>query len=261
MVDSTSGRVDLRYNPLSTEEDYFIPVRGETSSKIETLPGGTYTGDIDDVKYLRDKLFSALKIPASYLSNSAEGASEDKTTLAQKDVRFARTIQRLQRSVVSELEKIGIIHLYTLGYRGVDLISFELQLNNPSKIAELQELEQWRTKFDVANGATDGYFSKRWIGEHLFGLSEEEFIRMQREMFFDKKFDASLEVAAQEIAEQGGGLEGLGGEGGEIGGAFGGMGGEDLEGLEDLEGGDEDLEGGATADSATGAPSGLVRRP
>mgnify|MGYP004449530483 CR=1 FL=1 len=243
LVDTTSGRVDLRYNPLSTEEDYFIPVRGDTSSKIETLPGGTYTGDIDDVKYLRDKLFSALKIPASYLSNSDDGAGEDKTTLAQKDVRFARTIQRLQRSIIAELEKIGIIHLYTLGYRGSDLISFNLQLNNPSKIAELQELEQWRTKFDVANGATDGYFSKRWISENLFGLAEEELIRMQREMFFDKKFEAALEVASQDVAEEGGGLEGLGDAGGALGGPFGDEGGlGDLEGEAGLEDAGTDIE-------------------
>jgi hypothetical protein len=115
IVDESTGRVDLRYNPLSVEEDYYIPVRGESKTDIASLPGGTFTGDIDDVKYLRDKLFSALKIPASYLTN-AEGADEDKTTLAQKDVRFARTIQRLQRPVVSELEKMGIVHLYTLGY-------------------------------------------------------------------------------------------------------------------------------------------------
>ena len=139
VVDVDSGRVDLRYNPLSVDEDYFIPVRQGSSSSIETLAGGQYTGDIDDVKYLRDKLFAALKIPASYLSR-AEGAEEDKATLAQKDIRFARTIQRLQRVIISELEKIGIIHLFTLGYRGDDLISFKVSLNNPSKIAELQEL-------------------------------------------------------------------------------------------------------------------------
>ena len=140
VVDASTGRVDLRYNPLSVEEDYFIPIRGGESSKIETLPGGQFTGDIDDVKYLRDKLFAALKIPAPYLS-SGEEVTEDKTSLAQKDVRFARTIQRLQRAVISELEKIGIVHLYTLGFKGDDLVSFRLRLNNPSKIAELQELE------------------------------------------------------------------------------------------------------------------------
>ena len=162
LVDPDNGRVDLRYNPMSVEEDYFIPVRAGQSSRIENLPGGSFTGDIDDVKYLRDKLFSALKIPQSYLTQGEEG-SEDKTTLAQKDIRFARTIQRLQRSVISELEKIGIIHLYTLGFRGDDIISFDLSLNNPSKLAELQELEHWKTKFDVASSATEGYFSPHWI--------------------------------------------------------------------------------------------------
>ena len=78
---------------------------------------------------------------------------EDKSTLAQKDIRFARTVQRLQRSIVSELEKLGIVHLYTLGYRGDDLLSFKLRLNNPSKIAELQELEHWKQKFEAAGAA------------------------------------------------------------------------------------------------------------
>ena len=216
VVDSKTGRVDLRYNPLSVEEDYFMPVRGDSSSKIESLPGGTFTGDIDDVKYLRDKLFSALKVPQSYLSRG-EGADEDKSTLAQKDVRFARTIQRLQRAVLAEIEKIGVIHLYTLGFRGDDLVGFSLSLNNPSKIAELQELEHWRTKFDVASGAAEGYFSKRWIATNLFGLTDDEIVRMQREMFFDRKLDAELN-AVGEAVESGGGMSGdidMGGDDGD----------------------------------------------
>jgi len=226
IVDADTGRVDLRYNPLSVEEDYFMPVRGDSSSKIESLPGGTFTGDIDDVKYLRDKLFSALKVPQSYLSRG-EGADEDKSTLAQKDIRFARTIQRLQRSALSEISKIGIIHLYTLGFRGDDLVGFTLSLNNPSKIAELQELEHWRTKFDVAQGATDAFFSKRWIASHIFGLTDEEIIRMQREMFFDKKLTAALEAVAE------GGGDDMG---------AGDLGGDDLGG-DDLDLGDDDLGG------------------
>jgi len=175
VIDPDTGRVDLRYNPLSVEEDYFMPVRGSSNnSKIDNLSGGQFTGDIDDVKYLRDKLFSALKIPQSYLARG-DGADEDKTTLAQKDIRFARTIQRLQRAVISELEKVGLIHLYTLGYKGDDLISHKLYLNNPSRIAELQELEYWKTKFDVASSATENFFSKQWIAKNLFGISEEEF--------------------------------------------------------------------------------------
>ena len=222
VVDANTGRVDLRYNPLSVEEDYFIPVRGGESSKIETLQGGQFTGDIDDVKYLRDKMFAALKIPVSYLS-SGEEAAEDKTTLAQKDVRFARTIQRLQRAVITELEKIGIVHLYTLGFRGDDLVSFRLKLNNPSKIAEIQELEHWKIKFDIAGGATENFFSRRWIAQNIFSLSEEEFVRNQREMFHDRKYEAELNAAGEVAGEQ---------AAGEFGGSFGDEGGLDLGGDE-----------------------------
>jgi len=252
VVDPATGRVDLRYNPMSVEEDYFIPTRGNVSSKIETLAGGSYTGDIDDVKYLRDKLFSAIKIPAAYLTTSDEGA-EDKTTLAQKDIRFARTIQRLQRAIITELEKIGIIHLYTLGFRQEDLISFKLYLNNPSRIAELQELEHWRTKFEIASNATEGFFSKRWVAQNIFNLSDEEFLRVQREMFHDRKVQALLDAAGEAVA-----AEGAGG-GGDMGGDLGGeedLGGDDLGGDEDL-GGGEDLggdEGGGEDDVLLATP-------
>tara|TARA_R110000782_G_scaffold33058_2_gene80172 strand:- start:479 stop:2494 length:2016 start_codon:yes stop_codon:yes gene_type:complete len=264
IVDADSGRVDLRYNPLSVEEDYFIPVRGGSATEITNIAGGTRTGDIDDVKYLKDKLFAALKVPASYLTN-AEGADEDKTTLAQKDIRFARTVQRLQRAVVSELEKIGIIHLYTLGYDGEDLLNFKLSLNNPSIIAELQELERWDKKFDVAGRATEGFFSRRWVAENVFNLSHEEFIRNQRELYYDRKFDANLAATAEAEQEAvaasmagGGGGEDLGGDlggddldlggddlgGDDLGGDLGGddLGGDDLGGdVGGDEGGEEDV--------------------
>ena len=234
IVDTNSGRVDLRYNPLSIEEDYYIPVRGGVSNtKIETVGGGSYTGDIDDVKYLRDKLFSALKIPQSYLSRG-EGAEEDKATLAQKDIRFARTIQRLQRSLVSELEKIAVVHLYTIGYRGNDLLSFKLSLNNPSKLAELQELEHWKARFDAAEGANEGYFSRRWVAKNILGISEEEFQRMQHESFYDKKHDLALEQVGEAAAAEAGG----GGMGGDLGG-MAGMGAEEIAGVEEPAGDEE----------------------
>ena len=199
VIDAQSGRVDMRYNPMSIEEDYFIPVRPGSATEITNLAGGQNTTAIDDVKYLRDKLFSALKIPQAYLA-MGEGAAEDKTTLAQKDVRFARTIQRLQRVITSELEKIGIIHLYTLGFRGDDLVNFKITLNNPSKISELQEIEHWKQKFDIAASATEGFFSRRWVSENIFGISHEEFIRNQREMYYDRKHDANLQAVAEAAA-------------------------------------------------------------
>ncbi len=217
IVDPESGQVDLRYNPMSVDEDYFIATIGSTSgTRIESLPGGTYTGDIDDVKYLRDNLLAALKIPHAYLV-STEGGVEDKTTLAQKDIEFARTIQRLQRSVIAELEKIGVIHLYILGYRGKDLLSFKLNLTNPSKITEMEELEHWKLKFEVAAAATDGFFSKRWVAKNVLGLSDEVYLRNTREMFFDAKLAAAIEKIAQ------GGAEGdLGDDLGDLGGDEGG---------------------------------------
>ena len=256
VVDDKTGRVDLRYNPLSIEEDYFIPVRGgQSSTDIQNLPGGQFTAQIEDVKYLRDKLFSALKVPQSYLS-MGDGAQEDKTTLAQKDIRFARTIQRLQRVLISELEKIGIVHLWVLGYRGDDLLNFKLSLNNPSKIAEMQELEHWKTKFDIAAAATEGYFSRRWVSENLLGLSQDEYLRMQREMFSDKKFMAGLEAAGQPAEEGGGDLGGdLGGD--DLGGDLD-LGGDDLGG-DDLGG---DLGGGDLGDDTGGEEEGdLLAEP
>jgi hypothetical protein len=199
LVDPDSGTMDLRYNPMSVEEDFYLPVRQGSATEIVTLPGGQNAAAIDDVNYLRDKMFSAIKIPKSYLSQ-LDQMPEEKTTLAQKDIRFARTIQRLQRSVIAELEKIGIIHLYTLGYRGEDIISFDLSLNNPSKLAQIQELEFIKQKFEVAGAAQDTMFSRRWIAENIFGLDNEEFLRNQRERYYDKKVDKSLEASAEEPA-------------------------------------------------------------
>jgi hypothetical protein len=265
IVDKDTGRIDLRYNPLSIEEDYYIPVRAGSVTDIQNLGGGQNTTAIDDIKYLRDKMFSAIKIPQAYLT-MGDGAQEDKTTLATKDIRFARTIQRLQRSILHELEKVGIIHLYTLGYRGEDLLNFKLSLNNPSKIAELQELEHWKTKFDIAASATEGYFSRRWVADNIFGMSHEEFLRNQREMFYDRKHDTALEGVAEAAAESaagggGGGLD-LGGGGGgglDLGGDEGGL---------DLGGGDEgggglDLGGdeGGGAEAGGGEESALLAAP
>ena len=245
LVDPTTGRVDLRYNPLSLEEDYFIPMRGGVGSDISSLQGAKSLNDIEDVKYLRDKLFSAIKVPQSYLTN-LEGADEDKTTLAQKDIRFARTIQRLQRSLVSELEKMAIVHLYTLGFRGQDLLSFNISLNNPSRLAELQQLEYMRTKFETATAVPEGTYSKRWIAHHILGLSDSEFLRNQRETFYDRKYQQALEgLAEMDAIEAEGG--GLGDMGDDLGGGLGDMGddlGDDDLGGDDLgapEGGEEDV--------------------
>lgn len=202
IVDPNTGRVDLRYNPMSIDEDYFLPVRGtQGGTKIDTLPGGQFQGDIDDVQYLRDKLFSAIKVPQAYLSSAKDKAPEDKSTLAQKDIRFARTVQRLQRIITSELEKIGIIHLYTLGYRNEDLLKFKIKLNNPSKISELQEIEHFKAQLEVAAAAKENGFSKRWIYENVFRMNDTDFLRIQRDLYYDKQTEKAIE--AGEVSDTG----------------------------------------------------------
>src|SRR3990167_40002 len=207
IVDSDSGQVNQRYNALSTEDDFFIPVQGgQTGTRIESLPGGSYTGDVDDVKYLRDNMLACLKIPHSYLVS--EDGSEGDKAFSEKHIEFARTIQRLQKMVVSELEKIARIHLYILGYKdNKDLASFKLSLNNPSKIAEIQELEHWKTKFETAGAATEGYFSKRWVSENILNISPEEHLRNIREMYYDAQMSSKLEKMMTNDDMAGGGLD------------------------------------------------------
>lgn len=210
VVDDTTGQVDLRYNPMSVEEDYYLPVRAGSQSKITPLAGQKGIDSIEDIKYLKDKLFAAIKIPKAYLSQTDQGG-EDKSTLAQKDIRFARTIQRLQRAMLSEMEKIGMIHLYTLGFRGDDLISFKLSLNNPSRIALAQELEGFNQKLDVASKALGAnFFSRQYVSKNVFGLSDEDFEKIERQRFYDKRVDASLEASAQDTPSAGD-MSGLGG--------------------------------------------------
>jgi len=247
IVDPQSGRVDLRYNPLSVDEDYFIPIRGDRSSDISTLAGGQFTGDIDDVQYIQNKLFSALKIPKAYLSYEAELGS--KATLAQQDVRFARTIDRIQKIVVSELSKIAIIHLYLSGYNGEDLVDFELKLANSSIIAEQQYLELWRTKLEIASSAQEGVFDREFIWKRIFKLSDEEIDQIREGKKFDKIEDLYLEQVALPGMDMGAPEGEMGGEGelpDTLGGEGGGGGGPPPgEGGEPPPGGAEGPPGGA----------------
>ena len=225
IVDPSSGRVDLRYNPLSVDEDYFIPIRGDRSSDISTLAGGQFTGDIDDVQYIQNKLFAALKIPKAYLSYESELGS--KATLAQQDVRFARTIDRIQKIFISELNKIAIVHLFLLGYKGEDLVNFELKLANSSIVAEQQYLELWARKLEIASTAQEGVFDREFIWKRIFKLSDEEVDRIREGKKFDKIEDLYLEQV--QLPGQGGPAGGLGGDeegAGELPSTLGGPGGE-----------------------------------
>ena len=228
VVDKTTGKVDLRYNPLSVDEDYFLPVRGgDTGTKIDTLAGGQNTSAIEDVEYIQKKLFSALKVPKAYLGYDEEIGA--KATLAQEDIRFSRTIQRIQKTVISELNKIAMIHLYSHGYTSEDLLDFELKLSNPSSIAQQQKLELIRTKFEIAGAVPEGLVDKEWIRKNIMEFDDNEISRIEKGKIRDKIADMKLE--AIQLDNEGGGEEGGGAGGGDDlfgGGGGGGGGGMDL---------------------------------
>tara|TARA_R100000808_G_scaffold25097_1_gene61912 strand:+ start:42042 stop:43997 length:1956 start_codon:yes stop_codon:yes gene_type:complete len=202
VVDKTTGKVDLRYNPLSVDEDYFLPVRGgESGTRIDTLAGGQNTAAIEDVEYIQKKLFAALKIPRAYLGYDEEVGA--KATLAQEDIRFSRSIQRIQKTVISELNKLAMIHLYCHGYEGDDLIDFELALSNPSSIAQQQKLELIRTRFEIAAAAPEGVVDRYWIRKNVMGLTDLEVERIEEGREEDKVRDSELENVSAESPEAG----------------------------------------------------------
>lgn len=244
IVDKNTGQVDLRYNPLSVDEDYFLPVRGgESGTRIETLAGGQNTSAVEDVQYIQKKLFAALKIPRAYLGYDEDVGS--KATLAQEDIRFSRTIQRIQKTVLSELNKLAMIHLYSHGYEGEDLLDFELKLSNPSSVAQQQKLELIARKFEIAGQAPEGMLSRQWVRKNVIGLRDEDISNIRSQLFDDKMDDLKLEqtqLSEDELSKVPGAAAGGGGAPEPAGGGddlFGG--GEEDVGGEEEAGGEEDL--------------------
>lgn len=227
--DRVTGRVDLRYNPMSVEEDYFIPVRGgDSGTKIDTLAGGQNTAAVEDVAYIQKKLFAALKIPRAYLGYDELLSS--KATLAQEDIRFSRTINVIQKTMIAELNKLAIIHLYAHGFDNEDLQNFTLRLSNPSTVAQQQKLELWRAKFEIAGTAPEGTASKKFIRKEIWGLNDEQIDQLDDERLKEKKIDALIEAAGTGGEDAGGGGVGGGADdlfGGDLGGGEEDAGGED----------------------------------
>jgi hypothetical protein len=185
-VDPQTGDYNLRFNLQNMTEDYVLPVRGgDSGTSIETLSGIEWTG-IDDIEYLRNKLMAALKIPKAFLGYEEELSG--KATLASEDVRFARTIQRIQRVIISELEKIAIVHLYSQGYRDETLVNFKLELTNPSTIFEKEKIEVWGNKTELAKNMMENkLFSKQWIYKNVFNLSKDDSDELLDQIVEDSK--------------------------------------------------------------------------
>lgn len=185
-IDPNTGDYNLRFNLQNMVEDFYLPVRGSDSgTSIETLSGMEFTG-IDDIEYLRNKLMAALKIPKAFLGYEEELSG--KATLASEDVRFAKTIQRIQKVLVSELEKIAIVHLYSQGYKDESLVQFKVELTNPSTIFEKEKIELWTNKVEVAKNMMESkLFSKKWIYKNVFNLSDEDHDELLDEIVEDSK--------------------------------------------------------------------------
>jgi hypothetical protein len=244
-TDQKSGQMDIRYNTLAVDQDYFVPVRDESASiPIETLQGASNLDQIADIEYIQRKLLTALRVPKTFLG--FEEPTGDGKNLALQDIRFARTINKIQQAMVQELNKIAIIHLYILGFED-NLSDFKLSLNNPSTQGEMLKVEQWKEKVMLYKdlvGAVDGGISPTshtWAKKNIFNWSEDEIktdLEQQRlERAASKELEATPEVIKKtgffdkidklygEIdttpAEPAGGGE----EGGDMGGDFGGGGG------------------------------------
>jgi hypothetical protein len=196
-IDEKTGEYNLKFNSQNMLEDFYIPMRGnDTTTKIDTAPGLQYDG-IQDVEYLRDKLFAALKIPKAFLGYDENTGG--KATLAAEDIRFARTVERIQRIILSELYKIAVVHLYTQGYDGDDLVNFEINLTTPSIIYDQERVALMKEKMDLAAQMQETkLFPTDFIYDHLFHFSEDEYCEFRDLVREDAKRDfRNTQIAAE----------------------------------------------------------------
>jgi hypothetical protein len=194
--DPRNGQVDMRYNQMAVDQDYFVPVRDASQTMpIETLPGAQNLGEIADIEYIQKKMLAALRIPKAFLG--FEEVVGDGKNLALMDIRFARTINKIQKSLIQELNKVALIHLYLLGMED-ELNNFTLSLTNPSAQSDLLRLEQWKEKVTLYKDATSDQsqvgilpVSHTWAKKNILGFSDSEVVldlqqqRLERAIGFE----------------------------------------------------------------------------
>jgi hypothetical protein len=185
-MDPQTGEYNLKYNMQNLMEDFYIPTRGnDTATKIDTLKGLEYNA-IEDVVFLRDEMLAALKIPKAYFG--FEKDLQGKATLAAEDIRFARTVERIQRIALSELYKVALVHLYTQGYDGAELTNFELSLTTPSIVYEQEKIALWKEKVDLAKSMQDtNLLPSDFIYDSIFQFSEDQYDEYRDLVLEDKK--------------------------------------------------------------------------
>jgi hypothetical protein len=208
VVDQKNGNVDMRYNQMAVDQDYFIPVRDPAQTNpIETLPGAANLGEIADIEYIQKKMLAALRIPKAFLG--FEEVVGDGKNLALMDIRFARTINRIQKSLIQELNKIALIHLYLLGLED-ELHNFSLSLTNPSSQSDLLKIEQWKEKVTLYKDATSDNsqlgilpVSHTWAKKNILGFSDNEVILDLQQQRLERAIGGELAATAQIIKRSG----------------------------------------------------------
>jgi hypothetical protein len=185
-IDGQTGEYNLRYNLMNMMEDFYLPTRGDrAATKIDTIKGLEYNA-IDDVVFLRDEMLAALKVPKAFFG--FEKDLTGKATLAAEDIRFARTVERIQRITLSELYKMALVHLYVQGYDGAALTNFELNLTTPSIIFEQEKIALWKEKVDLAKQMQDtNLMPSDFIYDKIFQFSEDQYDEFRDLVIEDKK--------------------------------------------------------------------------
>jgi hypothetical protein len=207
VVDHKTGNVDMRFNQMAVDQDYFIPVRDPAqASPIETLPGAQNLSEIADIEYIQKKLLTALRVPKAFLG--FEEVVGDGKNLALQDIRFARTINRIQKSMLQELNKIAIIHLFMLGFED-ELSNFRLSLTNPSKQADLLMVDIWKEKIllykdmVIDPGTGISAVSQSWAKKHILGFSDEEIKLDIQQQRIERAVGEELKKTAEVIVKTG----------------------------------------------------------
>ena len=207
VVDNKTGNVDLRFNQMAVDQDYFVPVRDVTQTMpIETLPGAQNLSEIADIEYIQKKLVTALRVPKAYLG--FEEVVGDGKNLSLQDIRFARTINKIQKAMISEMNKIAIIHLFILGFED-ELQNFTLGLTNPSKQADLLMIDVWKEKVllykDLVSEIPNSLAatSATWAKKHIFGFSDEDIKLDTQQQRLERAVSAELANTATVITHTG----------------------------------------------------------
>jgi len=208
--DSNSGTIDARYNPLSADEDFFVPTRGAQGTKIDTLPGAQNLGEVDDVRYFRDKLLAALKVPKDYIVEK-DKSPERKANLSQLDAKFARVIGRVQQQVEMGLEQIARRHLALVGYPASLIKELRIQLPDPSDVFTKRKMEIDEQKARVVQAVVGlGIFPKSTIYKEFYDMTDQEIEQMKEEL------EKEQEEATQQEQEMAATQQGMDQEGSDM---------------------------------------------